>query len=514
MRARSALLASSVLSVLLGAVAAPLSAQIVFDSPVAFDGGDALLRVLVGDVNEDGFPDLTTSHLAIFGSLPTVSYGAPGGQFGSAQILPGLAGGDELWGQADFDADGHLDLLAFLGESPQTSVSIMLGHGDGTYDPPTGINGNFSRPIDAALGDFDADGALDVAIYNGEFQFLSGSVLAVFGNGDGSFGEPIDITPDSFPFGSLGVVRAGDIDGDGFDDVVLTTPVGMPKLLSNGDGSFTELPCCGGNTPDKDFELADMNGDGREDLVDCRRIVLADPSGQLAGPSFVLGTSMTPRTVEVADLDADGELDVIVGRNWGSNDSSSDPVGDVRVYRGNGDGTAQLPGLTVSHVHKPRDIAIADVDLDGRPDAVVAENQIAPSSVRVLFNRTYGAGSPFLDLGGALEGSNGSPIQLASGTLVAGQPFAFKLASGPPNGAAYHVVGFNHVDAPFKGGVMIPSVNLINGPFGLDAAGQRTLAGNWPSGGSGLGLYMQFWMPNGSGPMGFVASSGVRAQIP
>ncbi|HVQ25978.1 MAG TPA: hypothetical protein VMV01_12410, partial [Planctomycetota bacterium] len=98
--------------------------------------------------------------------------------------------------------------------------------------------------------------------------------------------------------------------------------------------------------------------------------------------------------------------------------------------------------------------------------------------------------------------------------LVAGQPFAFQLQSGPLSGAAWHIVGFSALNAPFKGGTLIPALNLINGPFPLTPAGALTLAGNWPAGGSGLTLWVQFWMPNGGGPAGFVASSGVRAQIP
>src|SRR6185503_7801598 len=124
------------------------------------------------------------------------------------------------------------------------------------------------------------------------------------------------------------------------------------------------------------------------------------------------------------------------------------------------------------------------------------ELQTAPSTARVLYNRTYGPGSPFLDVGGALGGSNGFPIQLASGTLVTGQPFAFKLQSGPPSGSAWHIVGLSALNAPFKGGTLVPAINLMNGPFPLSASGSLTLAGNWPSGGSGLTLWVQYWMPN------------------
>ena len=161
-----------------------------------------------------------------------------------------------------------------------------------------------------------------------------------------------------------------------------------------------------------------------------------------------------------------------------------------------------------------RSLAVADVDLDGRPDVLAARLVDHNQSLTTLLNHTYPAGSPFTDLGGALGGSNGYPIQLASGTLVAGQPFSFKLANGPPSEAAYHIVGLSQLAAPFKGGTLIPFPHLVNGPLPLNAAGGLSVAALWPAGAAGLTLWLQFWMPNGGGPAGFVASSGVRAQIP
>jgi hypothetical protein len=501
---------------LFAALAGPAAAQLVFDSPTTADTGNLTLRLLSGDLNEDGLPDLVASHF-VFGGPATVTFGTGPGQFGSAQTLTAVGSGRGVLRLADFDADGHLDLLAMIGQSPVTSLSVLLGNGDGTFGTPLGINGAFEAPVDADVGDFDADGALDVGIYNGAFGFSPGSVLAVFGQGDGSFDEPVNITPNLFPFGSGGLLRVGDPNGDGFDDVVITTGVSMPSILSNGDGSFTEAACVSGCfmlSGDKDFELADVNGDGRDDVVSPTRVLPANPGGTF-GLGQALPTDGVPFTLALADFDADGALDILVGRNFtGSEFDPGQTTGDVRVLRGNGNATFQTPGVVVSHVPAPRDIAIADVDQDGRLDAVVGEFQTQPDTGRVLLNRTYGPGSPFLDLGGALGGSNGYPIQLASGTLLTGQPFAFKLASGPPNGSAWHIVGLSALNAPFKGGTMIPSITLVNGPFPLDAQGTLTLAGSWPTGGSGLTLWVQYWMPNGGGPLGFVASSGVRAQIP
>ena len=495
-------------------LAGPVTSQIVFQTPATIEAGNLTTTSLLGDLNEDGHPDLITNHF-FFGGGPRLSLGLAGGQFGASQPLA-AAGQGPVSSLGDFNEDGHLDLVTLLDQQFVTSVSVLLGHGDGSFEPPIGINGDFEGPDATDVGDFDADGHLDVAIYNGAFGFWPGSIVAVFGHGDGTFGAAIDLEAD-VPFGSSGVIRVGDANGDGLDDIVFTTSVSSPTMLSLGDGRFTQVSCASGcgMMADKDCVMADVNGDGREDLVTTVRVMAAQPDGSFAFTGQMFPLDGVPWTVALADLDDDGVLDAIVARNGST--TEFDPnltTGDVRIMRGNGNGTFQAPGVIVSHVPQPRSLNVADVDGDGRPDIVVSEMQFSPATGRVLLNRTYGPGSPFLDLGGALGGSNGYPIQLASGTLVTGQPFAFALQSGPPSGAAWHIVGLSALNAPFKGGTMIPALNLMNGPFPLNASGNLTLAGNWPSGGSGLTLWVQFWMPSGGGPAGLVSSSGVRAQIP
>jgi len=512
MRARLGLVSASAALI---ALAGHSAAQLVVDSPAPVEAGNLALRVLVGDINEDGLPDILASHW-IFGGGPTISFGTAPGQFGAPQGLPFIGAGTSVFRLADFDADGHLDLLSIVGATPFSSLSVVFGNGDGSFGQQVGVNGNFTSPIDADVGDFDADGHLDLVVYNGSSGFSPGAVLAFLGNGDRSFKQPVDITPSPFLFGAAGVVRVGDTNGDGFDDFVLTTGVSMPTILSLGDGRFAQASCTSCvQTTARDFELADLNGDDRADLVTPNGVLLAQPGGTFgAGQSFP--SDFAPWTVALGDLDDDGVLDAVIGRN--GTGTEFDPgltLGDVRVMRGAGDGSFETPGVIVSHVPQPRDLAIADLDLDGRPDIVVAEFQSAPSAAaRLLRNATYPAGSPFLDVGSALGGTNGYPIQLASGTLVAGQPFAFTVKNGPPSGAAFHIVGLSALNAPFKGGTLVPSLTLINGPFPLSPEGKLTLAGGWPAGGSGLTLWAQFWMPNGGGPSGLVASSGVRAQVP
>jgi hypothetical protein len=513
---------------LVALLAAPVATQFSFEPPLAAETGPFSVRTLVGDVDEDGLADLVSSPQQFpfpsSFSAATLCFGLGDGQFGAPQPLPipqspptFLIGA--AFGLADFDADGHLDvLIPGGGPANAQAVSVSFGDGRGGFGPAIGISTNNSgqNPDDADVGDFNGDGWLDVAVHRGIEPFLPGRIMVILGDGKGGFDAPVIPVPFAGQdFGHQGMIRVGDANGDGLDDIVYTTGHSSPTLLSQGDGTFVPVTCPSGCgvTIDRDFVLADVNGDGRDDAVTNLRVLLATPGGAFEQVQ-VFPSDFVPLAVAVEDLDADGTPDVVLGRNGTVEEFDvAATVGDVLILRGDGNGTFQTPGVVVSHVPQPRDIAFADIDLDGRPDIVVAEFQNFDAT-RVLFNRAYGPGALFLDLGGALAGSNGYPIQIADGTLIAGQPFSFRLVGGPWNGAAFHVVGIDRIDAPFKGGTMIPSVDLVNGPFQLDFLGGVTLGGAWPAGASGLTLYLQYWMPQAGGPAGFAASSGVRAEIP
>jgi hypothetical protein len=503
----------ALLSVLLCVSAS--AAQIVLEPPVTSDGGGYARRALIGDVNEDGLPDALVGHF-LFSPEPMLALGLGDGGFAPPQFVSAAREPRRL---VDFDGDGHLDLLHIAGAQPPWNVAVRLGNGDGSFGPGIGVNTAHPTPFDADVGDFDADGSLDIAILNDAFAFggQMASVVVTFGNGDGSFDPPVVVASQlaialsSFQNAGL---RVGDSNGDGFDDILYVHSTASPVLLSQGNGSFVPAACTGCTVVfEHDFMFADLDGDSRDDLLTPRRALLATPQGSFTvAQTFELGPGAI--SIGAGDLDGDGRTDAVIGRNASGQSFDLTPVGDVVVLRGNGNGTFQAPGTVVSHVLQPGDLAVADVDVDGRPDVVAASFLESEDSVRTLLNHTYGAGSPFLDLGHALAGSNGAPIQLAEGMLVAGAPFAFRLANGPAGGAAYHVVGASQLAAPFKGGVMIPAVHLVNGPLPLDASGGITLGGAWPGGAEGLTLYLQFWMPAAGGPSGFAASSGVRAQVP
>jgi hypothetical protein len=500
------------------ALPALAGAQLVFEPPLPSDGGPYAVRTLVADLDGDRFPDALTGHFLFGPGDVTLSRGSNDGAFGAPEPLDFGGAGRQPRRLADFDEDGRLDVLTIGGGVPPLNVAVLLGDGRGGFGPPLGLNSAHENPIDADVGDFDGDGHLDVVFFNEGFGFSAGSLEVVFGNGDGSFDAPVAVEASHFDgFAATHVMRVGDVTGDGLDDIVYTTgSLSNPTWISQGDGSFHLAACAGSCNPiiDRDFVLADMDGDGRQDAVTPRNILLATPEGTFQLSQFV-GSAFVPFVVGVGDLDGDGLADVAVGRNGTA--SAQDPeltLGDVMVYRGLGDGTVQLPGVQVSHVAQPRWVAFADADLDGRTDLVVAKLQSGTDTLATLRNHTYAPDSPWLDVGHALAGGNGAPILLADGSLVGGEPCSVRLANGLPNGFAKLFIGLSPLFAPFKQGVMVPTPTLFLGPLPLDATGAIALAGLFPAGASGATLWMQWWLPHSGGPAGWAASSGVRAQVP
>ncbi len=121
------------------------------------------------------------------------------------------------------------------------------------------------------------------------------------------------------------------------------------------------------------------------------------------------------------------------------------------------------------------------------------------------------------DLGHALPGSAGDPLLVGLGTLQPGTPFDFSLVDAQPLAPAWLFVGLATLNAPFKGGVLVPQPGppgLLLG-FTTSPAGRIVLAGNWPAGvPAGTLLVMQYWIVDAAGPAGFSASNAVSASAP
>lgn len=122
--------------------------------------------------------------------------------------------------------------------------------------------------------------------------------------------------------------------------------------------------------------------------------------------------------------------------------------------------------------------------------------------------------APWFDLGFALPGTTGAPALEASGPLTGGSVLAIDLTQAHPQAHAYLVVGFSTLYAPYKGGVLVPSFDLLL-QLPTDASGEIHLKSHWPHGApSGFPLVMQFWINDPQAPQGRAGSNAVGALTP
>jgi hypothetical protein len=265
--------------------------------------------IAAGDVNGDSKLDL------LFTSFTDIAVllGNGDGTFQSSKQSPAAATPRSPL-VADFNHDGRLD-IALVNQGG--GISILLGNGDGTFGPVNNfpITGG-SVPNALAAGDFNGDGILDLAATNpGPANALGTTVSVLLGNGDGTFGSPTDFTVETDPF----PVVAADFNGDGKLDLAVANNQSasvVSVLLGQGDGTFL---------PKMDFPVgpfpvalasADFNGDGRLDLaVGGAPTALSILSGNgddtfAAEQDFPAASSM--ESLAVGDFNLDSKPDVVL----------------------------------------------------------------------------------------------------------------------------------------------------------------------------------------------------------
>jgi hypothetical protein len=209
----------------------------------------------------------------------------------------------------DFNNDGFPD--AATGNVSDDTVSILLGHGDGTFEPQqvVAVGG---APHGLAVLDADGDGDPDIATANTN----GNNVSLLLNNGNGVFGPATSFDSGGNGEYSLG---AGDMNNDGIDDLVVGTRNDqmIHVLRGNGNGTFTHVSGrpAGGST--WQLALGDVDRDGNLDVAtgnggSGNGAILKGVGDGTLGAAAVVTPGGSIVASDLGDLDGDGDLDWVM----------------------------------------------------------------------------------------------------------------------------------------------------------------------------------------------------------
>jgi hypothetical protein len=292
--------------VLLGNGDGTFQRAVIYDS-----GGVNTSSVAIADVNGDGKPDLLVANQCANvnscnsgDGVLAVLFGNGDGTFQTPGIYDSGGAGANSVAVADVNGDGNLDLVvANQCGYPcpnQGLVGVLFGNGDGTFQAARTYDSGGIYAFSVAVADVNGDGKLDLVVANYCPAFGTcangGAVGVLLGNGDGTF-RP------AATYGSGGEstgVAVADVNGDGIPDLVLSNlcsdcgtsldgTVGV--LVGNGDGTFQPVVTYdSGASLGNSIAVADVNGDGKPDLLVADSCVGSDPNNYC--PYGIVGVLM------------------------------------------------------------------------------------------------------------------------------------------------------------------------------------------------------------------------------
>ena len=367
--------------------------------------GAAAAGIATGDFNRDGRLDIATANKEIHNTsilLGSASCAPSCTTFAAhtSDFGPGTAASPVALATADFDHNGWMDVA--IGSSTSNEVRIHLRSAIGIAI----FYVNVGRPQnDLAVGDFNNDRNPDLVTIN----YAAHTATVQYGDGSGNFYGKADITTGlNYPSD----VATGDFNRDGYDDIAFVNEQGTNEVAVYVGGAYLGIPMLFGpthydaGTAPVAIAARDLTFDGWIDLVIANRgsndlsVLRGSSAFGFVGPEQRAGASGSePADVAIGDVDGDGRDDVISTNKAGTS---------ISIYRNRGVGGDLLDApVEVAAGGAPVSVTVGDYNMDGRLDVAAA----VPSTNKVAvfpgnFTTTPGAAQ--------LVTIGGSPLALAS----------------------------------------------------------------------------------------------------
>ena len=500
-------------------VIAPAGLDAQFAAPREIDSVETSVppvHIHAADIDADGDADLVVSWGGQRGVVRHRNVG--GGSFTGALEMPMIETRAFETRTVDTDQDGDLDIIS-LAEFPLTfftydAIVEYTNIGNFQFEEQTTlVGGTFSTggPLNAlAVDDLQGDGLDDVIVAT----WVPGEILVQFG----APGGLLDETQIATSAAARDLITA-DLDGDGDTDVLLRSSI--PELLAwreNLDGMGTLGPPQALDAPAQNIVstvVGDLDGDGDLDVLRTESAAVTDDTvlwyenlgaGTFAAAAALTTDGLEAKVIALADLDLDGDLDLVRGETTGVSWFPNDGQGGLGPRRIISDSVGDCSALE-----------IADVDGDGLPDLVLG---VRPAPFPELLHEIVWIGNkgrlPWQSLGQGLAGTQGVPTLWGEGTLVAGSAGSLNLADAAPLAVSLFAASFSTAPAAFECGVLVPGAPFITlRAFVTDNQGRIELPwASWPAGFSGLSLYLQALVGDPMAPCAVAHSNALQADIP